>query len=435
MKNPFKRAPTEAKSYDQLPEALWQEYVSAMDWGQAINLEQAVGLPALLAVIRFVAHSVALIPFNVVRDVDPTANVRERAVDTWQWSLINRRPAPPPVTPFNLKADIAANFLGRGNAYIRKIKPLTPTRRLTRDTPRVTELMNLHASNVKPKRLDSGQIVFVDSTGKQPVQRGTDEIIQVRSFSVDKDGLEGVSPITAARTFVSAGLKRHQFEDRHLTNGIFPGMAVSFPRGMTEEQAGRWLDMIEQRHKGSGKAGKVIGIPNDSNLTPLPVSLQDALFADMTRLSIEQCCALYQIPMAIMVANNRRPVTDDDFRHFTAFALGPLLRAMTEAFEADDDLFDPSSNADMALRVKPDTDALLEMDPLKKAQVQGQQIQRGIKLVDEIRGENGDSPLPPIPDDWSRTPGMIPQITPVGGAPNPEVNTGGPVVPQPGEEH
>jgi HK97 family phage portal protein len=422
LRNPFKSKASEAKSFDVLPEGLWEQWIASSDMGATIGLEQAVGLPAVLAVIRFISHAVGLIPFNVVRDVDPSSQVAERAIETWQWSLLNRRPGPPPMTPFNFKADLAANFCGRGNAYVRKLKPTTYSPRLTRDTPRVTELLPLHAGSVKPTRATSGAVVFSDSTGQTPVDRGTDEIIQIRSFAVAKDGLTGISPITACRTFVSAGLKRNQFEDRHLTNGIAPGAAIGFPRGMTEEQAGRWLDMIEQKHKGSAKVGKLLGLPDGSTFTSLPISLADALFADMTRLTIEQACALYQVPLAIYSGTARRPVTDDDFRHFNAFAIGPVLTAMTQAFEADDDLF--ALPADNGLRVKPDASALLEMDPLKKAQVQREQVQTGTRLVDELRGQDGYGPLPPVPDDWSQAPGMVPQITPVGGAPNPEVSTG-----------
>src|SRR6266567_4141505 len=370
MRSPFKRSrPESSKSFDVLPEGFWQQLVAAQDMGASIGLEQAVGLPAVLAVIRFISHAVGLIPFTVVRDTDPTPAIVERAIDTWQWQLINRRPGPPPTTPFNLKADLAANFSGRGNAYIRKLKPTTLAPRLTRVTPRVTELLSIHAGAITPKRADNGAVIYKDSSGKTPVDRGTDEIIQIRSFAVAKDGLSGVSPITACRTFVSAGLKRNEFEARHLTNGMFPGMAVNFPRGMTEEQAGRWLDFLESRHKGSAKAGKAIGVPEGANITPLPISLQDALFADMTRITVEQACALYQVPIAIFSGIARRPVTDDDFRHFNAFALGPVLAAMTQALQADDDLFRPGEDDD--LTVKTDPSALLELDPLKKAQVQG----------------------------------------------------------------
>lgn len=433
MRFPFKSDKAETKSFDTLPEGFWQQLVAAQDMGASIGMEQAVGLPAVLAVIRFIAHAAGLIPLQVVRNEDPTSEITQRAADTWQWGLLNRRPGPPPTTPFNLKADLAANFCGRGNGYLRKLKPTNPQQRLTRATPRVTELMSVSAASITPTLADNGSIVYKDSSGKMPVDRGTNDIIQIRSFAVDKDGLSGVSPITACRAFVSAGLKRNEFEARHLTNGIFPGMAVEFPRGMTEDQASRWLDFLESRHKGSGKAGKAVGVPSGANITPLPISLQDALFADMTRLTIEQACALYNVPIAIFSGLARRPVTDDDFRHFNAFALGPVVTATVQALQADDDLFKPGEDDDLS--VKADSSALLDMDPLKKAQVQGQQIQRGLRIVDELRALDGLDPLPPIPEDWEQHPGQIPQITPVGGAPNPEVNVDGPPVPVPGEEY
>lgn len=433
----------EGKSFDQLPYGIWQELVSATDMGATLGPEQAIGAPAILSVIRFISQAVGLIPFNVLRDTDPSANIRERAVETWQWNLLNRRPAPPPVTPFNLKADIAANFCGFGNAYLRKFKPTTVVPRFSGQTPRVTELMSLHGGSVSVKRagadgqqsapVPNGAIYFEDSTGTTNVARSTSDIIHIRSFSIDKDGLTGVSPITACRTFVSASLKRGQFDERHLTNGLFPGLAIEFPRGMSEEQAARWLDVIDQKHKGSGKAGKAIGYPNGANVTPLQISLQDALFADMTRLTMEQACSLYQVPLIFFSTVIRRPITDDDYRHFTAFCLGPVLRATTEALIADDDLFKPGVDDD--LLVKPDSSALIEMDPLKKAQIEHTKIQDGTLLVDEVRGDDGMPPLPPIPKDWQETPGMIPQITPVGAAPNPTVNTSGPPTPAPGEAY
>lgn len=432
MRNPFKRAPdeakshsdifAEAKSFDVLPEGLWQQLVTATDWGASIGVEQAVGVPALLAVIRLLSHAAALVPYAVVRD----GNIRERAMETWQWQLLNKRPGPPPATPFNFKADLAANIAGRGNAYVRKIKPTNPQRRLpTRttpaQTPRVTELQAMYAASVKPKRADNGSIVFEDSTGSVPIERGTDEIIQMRSFSLDKDGLQGVSPISATRAFVSAGLKRNQFDERHLTNGISPSLAINFPRTMTETQASAWLDFIESRHKGSAKAGKAIGVPDGATITQLPISLADALFADMTRLTMEQACAMYQIPFAILTKSTRNVVTDDDYRLFTTWALGPLVTAMAQAFQADDDLFAPGEDDEFS--VIPDTDELLKLDALKKAQVNQAMIQSGQRLVDEVRAEDGLGPLPPIPKDWTQHPGQVPQITPVGGAPNPEVDT------------
>jgi phage portal protein BeeE len=198
-----------------MPEWAWEFLQSAQGTTTPTSLEQAVGLPAVLAVIRLLAHAAALVPMLVLRGEEDQR--RTRANDTWQWNLLHKRPGPPPTTPFNFKADLAAQFSGRGNAYIRKLKPT----RVAPGRPRVIELLPLNAGQVKPKRQENGALMFDDSTGGRTVTRGTDEIIQVRSFALG-DGLEGVSPITACRLLVSAGLKREQFEERHLTNGIFP---------------------------------------------------------------------------------------------------------------------------------------------------------------------------------------------------------------------
>jgi HK97 family phage portal protein len=400
----------EVKSADVMPEWVWDQMQAGGNAWAPIGLERAVGLPAVLAVIRLISHAAALVPLNVHR-VD--GEITRRALDTWQWRLLNTRPGAPPMTPFALKADLAANFAGRGNAYVRKLKPalVGPGR------PRVIELMPLNAARVKPERAKTGDVIFRDSTGEKPVTRGTDEIIQIRSFSVG-DGLEGLSPITAARLLVSAGLQRAQFEERHLANGIFPGIGLKFPEGVTPEQGELWIKAVEKQHKGAPKAGKVIGVGGGADLVPIPISLEDAQFAEVTRLTIEQAASMHQVPISFFTG---KP-TPDEWRMLITFALGPVLVATAQAFSADLDLFDPTAD-DEVLDVAPDPDVLLNLDPKTKAEIQHMQVQDGLRLVDELRAKDGYGPLPAIPKDWTQAPGRVPQITPVGGAPNPTAQT------------
>jgi hypothetical protein len=90
------------------------------------------------------------------------------------------------------------------------------------------------------------------------------------------------------------------------------------------------------------------------------------------------------------------------------------LRRIELALAADLDLF---ANTDVYPQFT--TDDLLRADALTQAQVEHYQIQDGSLLPDEARAKRGQTPLPPIPEDPSQTPGMVPQVTPVGGAPNP----------------
>jgi HK97 family phage portal protein len=401
-----------------MPEGMWESMVAAQDRGGTMGMESAVGLPAVLAVIRLLSHSAAMVPLQVLRGDEDA--VRERLQDSWQWRRLNRAPGPPPATPFAFKADAAANFAGRGQAFVRKIKP--SGQRAFSDSSRITEFMVLNSGLVKARRADTGAVVFDDSTGPKMVTRGSDEIIQVRSFST-ADGLNGLSPITAARMMISAGLGRNRFEAAHLRNGVRPGAVLEYPSNITPEQAREWIDFINAQHQGDGRAGKILAAGGGAKFIPLPVSLADAQFAEMTRITMEQAAAMWQVPFPIML-QTRTAATDDDWRNFITFALGPFLTAMAEAFTADTDVFDPVSEAD--LQVVPYPDAMVRMDPLKKAQIQREQIQTGTRLVDELRGQDGLAELPPIPEDWNQAPGKVPQITPVGGAVNPVADTTSP---------
>jgi HK97 family phage portal protein len=418
-------APEEAKADAVIPEHIWEQVLAAGDLSGGLGgMERAVGLPAVLSVIRLIAHAAALVPIHVVRGED---ELRSRARDTWQWRLLNKRPGPPPMTAFSLKADLAANFAGRGNAYVRKLKPA----RVEPGRPRVIAITSANAGRIKPRRASTGDVVFDDTTGPTKITRGTDEIIQIRSFSIG-DGLEGLAPITAARLLVSAGLKRAEFEERHLANGIFPGIGLKFPEGVDEETGKRWIKSVEAQHKGSGRAGKVIGVGGGAELIPIPISLEDAQFAEATQITIQQAAAMYQLPLGFITARNTPP-TDAEWRYLITFCLGPLLEAMSQAFSADSDLFDPGADGE-DLETHPDPDVLLKLDPKMKAEVQHMQVQDGLRLVDELRAGDGFGPLPPVPDDWAKEPGKVPQITPVGGAPNPIATTTPPAPPAPPTE-
>jgi HK97 family phage portal protein len=405
-----RREAEEIKADAVLPEHIWDQVLASGDFGGGVGgVERAVGLPAVLAVIRLISHAVGLVPLHVVHDDE----LRTRARDTWQWRLL-KRPGAPPATAFALKADLAANFTGRGNAYIRKFKPA----RTEPGRPRVLELMSLPAGKVKAELGSTGAVVFEDSAGNgKAVKRGTDEIIQIRSFSLS-GGVEGLSPITAARLLISAGLKRAEFEERHLANGIFPGLGLKFPEGVDEEAGERWLKFIEKRHKGTLQAGKLIGIGGGADLVPIPISLEDAQFAEITRLTIEQAAALWQVPISFFTG---KP-TEAEWRMFMTFALGPVLEALTQALSGDRDLFAD----DDELEVAADSNVLLKLDPKTRAEVQRIQIQTGQRLADELRADDGLGPLPAVPKDWTQAPGQVPQITPVGGAPNPIAATPAP---------
>jgi HK97 family phage portal protein len=402
--------PVESKSAESVISDAYWDAITGTTAG--MTMEKATGLPAVLSVLRLLSHSMGMVQFRVVRGAE--GQLREPATDSWQWRLLNRQPGAPPMTPFQMKADLAANFAGRGEAYLRKIKPSQryPGR------PGILEFMTLDAAHVTPRR-EAGGVVYDDASNGAFLTSTPDEIIQVRSFSTGGtvNELRGVSPITAARLMVQAGLQRLEFEQSHLENGIFPGLALKYPDTVTPEQAKTWVQFLEAKMKGTRKAGKIATVGGGAELVPMPISLSDALFAEMTNLTIEQCGAMWQIPLSLLL-NTTHPPTDDDVRYLVTFAIAPMALAFSESLNADRDMF---GEDEQDLSVVPDYSALLTVDPLKLAQVDHARIQSGVRVADELRNRDGLGDLPPLADDWRKAPGKVPQITPVGGAPNPTV--------------
>jgi len=360
-----------------------------------VSLEHAVGLPALTACLYRLAEGIGQMPQIVYRG-GARREQRERATDSDQWRLLHKRPNED-TTPSVFRGDIAMSVAGTGNAYIRKFKSTVG---------RVMDLVPLDATTVVPRRM-GGRVVFEDSSEGQTVTRTSREIIHVRGIAL-AGAVEGMSRITATRLALANALRRIQFEDRFYKNDARPGIALTMPMGVDQEQAERWLDVWRVKHEGLDRAHRPAAVPFGTDITPIPVSLEDAQFVESQRFSVQQTAGLFGIPSAMVAPRDDGPgLTESDRVQFVTFALGPLFVGIDEAFNADRDLF-PDDDPE-ELFVESLADALLRPDTASRYSAYKAARQAGWLTANEIRAlEN----YPP------RDEGDELQSTPVGGAPN-----------------
>jgi hypothetical protein len=99
---------------------------------------------------------------------------------------------------------------------------------------------------------------------------------------------------------------------------------------------------------------------------------------------------------------------EQDTKRFLSFGLQSRLGRIQAAVRRDRDLFP----AGTGLYPEHYTRNFIRLDAATEAEVRHKDVQSGVLLPDEARAELG---LPPLPDGA----GAIPQLTPVGGAPNP----------------
>jgi len=384
--------------------------------GAGGTIEQAVGLPAWLSVIRRLAHGAGITPLIVYRG--PRED-RERDPKAWQWDLLHKSPGAGR-TPFNLTADYASCFAATGNAYLRKIKVGAGRR------PRVAELMVLDPRWVRPRRR-GGVLEYEDTTGGTRVIRSAEEIIHVRDMQFGDSGqdldLEGVSPIGSLRVAVMTGARRQNWEQNYFANDARPGVALKFPLDLSREQAEEMLEFWNLHHRGPENAGRAAAIGGGGDIVSIPpISLVDAQFVESARLNLQTIAGLYGVPPSLCGDTSEGgPVGEDAQLQFATFGLSPMLVPLEQALTADPDLFPPGEE----LFVEALTDAVVRPNLKARYDAYRQARQGGWFTANEIRQRENQ---PPHPD------GDVLQVTPVGGegnpdAPAPDTDTGDPAEP------
>jgi len=355
--------------------------------------EQAIGLPALLGVLRLLTGGAMMMPLNVYRGEE---DARKRARDTWQWDLLHNRPTRGIANASSaFRADSVGSLAASGKLFIRKLKARN----------RVGELIVLDPRDVTVER-KNGLIVFHDSTGGNLVDRDESEIIYIRTFA-RAGSLDGVSPITAAREAFEAAVKRQLFELNYYKHDGRPGIVIKFGENVQQDIAESWLELWNEEHEGVENAWKASVLGGGAELETIPVSAKDAMFVEQTQMTTLQILTMYQIPLAFGDKTNSPSETDRSM--LVTFGLGPYMQAIDEGLSCDRDLFEPvRDGGPMSCALH--SGALLRPDFGSRMTAKKNAIQGAIMTPNEARADEDD--LPPHPD------GDRLQFPVVGGGPN-----------------
>ena len=187
------------------------------------------------------------------------------------------------------------------------------------------------------------------------------------------------------------------------------GLVVMFPANVKKEQADQWREGFDDKHAGVGNTGKTKVVGAGAKVERLGMSQADAEFANSVELSVLDVSRIFRVPEWFLGVSQRtgKPVTPEhEAQRWLRSGLGPRLLRIESAFNADPDMFGGRDVAGF------DAGQVVRGDLGTEDTIDHQRIQDGRLLVDEWRVEHGRDPYP---DGL----GSIPQIVPVGGAPNP----------------
>ena len=306
---------------------------SASAWlsasGVAVTPDQAFGLPAVSNVIRSPAEVIASLPFVVYTE----GETKERAPESWQYELLHDRPSSECDT-FEFFYDLALSLEATQNAFLQKAKFRS----------RVYELYVLDPQRVTVKRdRETGEKRFDVYLSSSNVRRdiGTDEILHIRGFSPAPGAVAGMSLLHQHRDPLGAAIAMQKFEGDYFRNsGLSPLFFELGERG-NAQQAKEMVDFYQAQHAQPGNRFKVSAVWGGTGVKPVPLGLDDALFAEAKRLSIEDACRIWRWPKKLLEMGDETAEANEDAwtARFLKFYLLPRLKRIERAFAADPDLF------------------------------------------------------------------------------------------------
>lgn len=256
------------------------------DAGEAVNVDKAVSVAAVMACARVIAEGLAQIPCKLYR---PTANGgREEALDHPVYRLLHRRPNDWQ-TGFEFRETIGLHLALTNNAFVF----------VNRDPNGVvTELLPFEPGQIEVLR-NGYDSVYRYRTGKRRSQ-----VIPAANMwhlrGPSWNTWLGLDPIEAARQTIGLSLATEKYGAKLFKNGARPGGVLSTEAVLQPEQANALREAWTQWQAGTGNAHRTAIMHSGLKWQSIANSADEAQFIETRKFQIEEICRVFRV-LPIMV--------------------------------------------------------------------------------------------------------------------------------------
>ena len=260
---------------------LTQMFGGNTDSGARVDEVSALSYSAVLAAIRVISESIAVLPLMLYRR-DGRDKVREN--DHPVFELIHNKPNDE-MTPSVFKETIQGHAVSWGNGYAVidfsgggrpvSIRPLLPDR--TRAVRK------------------NGNLLYVTRTdGGSEVDIRPDRVVHIPGFGFD--GLSGYSPIYLARQAIGLGVAFESFSNQFFKNGAWMGGVLEHPDVLSDEAMLKVRDSFTSAHGGIVNAFKPAILEEGMTWKQIGVPAKDAMFLEARKFQVTEIARMYRVP-------------------------------------------------------------------------------------------------------------------------------------------
>lgn len=347
--------------------------------GKSITEDNALRIATAWACQRIIAETIGSIP-RAMYTKDASGNAQE--ADNHPLSTLFRFSPNADQDGVQFFEDISLGLCGRGNAYCY----------VSRLGGQVISLTPIY-DEVKPmrKRANNTRLAIPENTVFYRVfaQGGvyTDylrqDIWQVKGFG---KGLEGLSPVSAAKEAMGSALAAEEFGARFFSQGGLPSGTVTVPNWLDKKQREIARENLQQLLGGLGNAHKFALM--EGGMKPEPwgqVNLEDMQFILVRKFSVTEICRFYRIPPHMVADLDRATFSNIEqlSQEFVTYTLMPYLTRIESAVARW--LLKPEEWGKVFLRFN--FEGLLRADSAGRATFYSQALQNGWMNRNEVRAK------------------------------------------------
>jgi HK97 family phage portal protein len=356
--------------------------------GVAVSEEGALRSTAVLACVRILANSVAMLPLPVYRRLSPRG--KERVPSHPLYPILQEQ-ANPEMTAFELRRWLMQGVLLWGNCYaeiewsargeVAALWPLIPAQ---------VQVERRGESLVYRCSLSTGRVVDLPAW----------KVLHVRGLS--GDGVTGYSVVRQLiNESVGLGLATQEFGSRFFGNGARPGVVLKHPGTLSDKAFANLKASWATEHEGLSNAHRIRILEEGMDVSTLGVPPEEAQFLETRKFQVTEIARAFGVPPHLIGDMERATFSniEHQYMEFLQFSLGPYLRQIEQVIHAT--LMTKAERA--VFFVEHLRESILQADTITRYQAHALGRQWGWLSVNDIRSlenmnpvEGGDEYLVPL---------------------------------------
>lgn len=261
--------------------------------GFSVNEETAMRFSAVYACVSLLAGTIAALPCEIFQRVGQ--DERDYAFNHPAFKLVNSQPNNF-MSAYVFWETIGNDCFLAGNAYgaIGRKANGDPSSISWLPSRAVTPFFNPDKTRIWYR--------FPIAGGKTVV---FDQDDMLHFPCIGWDGLQGMSPIKAARESIGLGLAGENFNAKYFTNGVQSDIAISFPKPLGEKAKKAFKKHLKDRYAGPDNSRLPLVLSSDAKVTNLQMNAEDAQMMHSRVFQIEDICRFYGVPLHLVSSTEK----------------------------------------------------------------------------------------------------------------------------------